>query len=153
METPSEFWPERGYRERTRVIRLLPPYVIEVRKRFGVDIANIVLFVKKTWGDATARALARRILQYTSVHEVIRELERKVSLLDPDSRRILSELVFRIKYNTYLDSLVSKLRGEDECVQREALRYFHKHARDGVFYAPSHVIARARKACASGGVR
>ena len=148
MVTPDDvkFVPERNWRERASPIFFVPgvPHDIareylSIKKRFGIDIANLVLYAYKTWGKKVARTLAYRILQFESFEEAIKYLESKMSLFDKKSRRLLSSLIYTFKFNYYFEELLKLLPPlEEKCpgVWDLSVSIFHRLAKRGLFYSP-----------------
>ena len=153
-----EMVPERNWRERAGVIRYLPgvPHDIyseykELRRRFGIEVANLVLYAYKTWSKVVAKSLAYKMLQFYEFDEMIAYLEEKVSLFDDEGRKLLSSLIYKFRYSYWFERLLNELskKRKDECNIREvALEAYHKMARRGIFIAPQCIVQYAKlKVC------
>lgn len=156
----AELVPERNWQERASPILFVPgvPHDIvreylTIKNRFGVDIANLVLYAYKKWGRKVARTLAYRILQFDTFEEAIKFLESKISLFDEKSKKILSGLIYSFKYSNYFDKLLKMLPdAEKECpgTWDLSVNIFHTLARRGLFYSPECIVSyvKVRLGCA-----
>lgn len=140
--------PEKGWRDRTSVVSTLPSDIkrdfIEVRKRFGLDIANLILLTYREWGPKTARALARRILSFPSFEDLISFLEKKFELFNERSRKILSELIYSYQYNYNFSKLLDIIsKHEKNCpnLREMSTKIFHCFASKGMFYYPECIVS------------
>lgn len=150
VEEEVEYVPEKNWRERTSPLLFIPGVpkeilseFMEIKKRFGIDIANLVLFAYKTWGRRVAHVLANNILQFGSFEEVIKYLESKVSLFDVNSRKVLSGLIHMYKYNYYFNELLRIVENhEHTCpgIKILAIAIYHRLAGRGVFYSPDCIV-------------
>lgn len=142
--------PERGWWERTSIVSTIPPEIreefYEIRKKFGLDVANLVLLTYRKWGAKTAKFLAQKIKAFSSFEELIAFLEKKFELFDAKSRKILSGLIFSYQYNFNFERLLSVLDNyEEKCpgVRALATSLFHCFASRGLFYYPDCIVVYA----------
>lgn len=147
QEEEIEYAPEREWWKRTYPIDILPKPIAgefhAIRRKFGIDIANLVLFVYKIWGSDVSKALARRILSFDDHESLYSFLVSKIDLFDERSRKILSTMIHVYKYTHYVDELI-KLASEyeKECpgVRDEALDLYHSLALRGHYYTPDCIV-------------
>jgi len=141
----KELVPEREWWKRTKPVltigipQELRDYFFEIKRRFGLDIANLILIMYKT-SPAVAMALARRILEYDSFEDLMLFLEGKIEMFDQKSRSILANVIFRFKYNYYLERLRHAVENEPEDIRMDAVRLFNRLASIGVFFDPVCIV-------------
>lgn len=142
-----DYVPEREWWKRTHPIEVLPKQIAgefhAVRKKFGMDIANLVLFVYNEWGPDVAKALAKRILMFDNHGELFRFLVSKIDLFDERSRTVLSALLHMYKYRYYIDELFSIVSNyEKTCpgLRDKSLALFHFLAVRGHYYTPECIV-------------
>lgn len=146
-EEEEHYVPERDWWKRTYPTVLIPKPIVgeyhEIRKRFGIDIANLVLLAYREWGRDVAKSLARRILAFRDHEELFRFLVSRIDLFDERSRRILSSTLQVYRYNHYVDELIFiASERERECpgVREKSLSLYHQLAIRGHFYTPDCVV-------------
>lgn len=149
----DEYVPERNWRDRASPILFIPgvPHDIiheylEVKKRFGIDIANLVLFTYKQWGRRVAKNLANKILRFDSFDELVRFLESKINMFDTKSKKVLSGLIYSFKYSYFFDTLLSIVNNNvHDCPTARdiAIKVFHCLASKGLFYSPDCIVEYA----------
>lgn len=146
VDEEAMYVPERDWWKRTYPVEVLPkPIASEfhaVRRRFGIDIANLVLFVYKTWGASIAKVLARRILMFENHEELFKFLVSKIDLFDERSRKILSSMLQVYRYAHYFDELISiasELEKRCPGVRDKSLKLYHQLVVKGYFYTPDCV--------------
>jgi len=145
--------PSRNWREHYSIISTLPQPIREpynaIRRRFGIEIANIVLSAYKRWGPRVAQALAQRILEFNDLREVLDYLRKRIEVMDERSRREFSSIAYMVMYNYHFDQLISRLKsmGVPRRIYITAIRLFHSLARHGLLYDPSCIIAVALYVC------
>lgn len=146
-EEEVEYVPERDWWKRTHPVEILPKQIAGefhlVKKRFGIDIANLVLFVYKTWGADVAKTLAKRILMFESHEDLFRFLVSKIDLFDERSRRILSTMLQVYKYTHHVDELFDLVAEyEKKCpgLRDKSLALYHLLAIRGHFYTPDCIV-------------
>jgi len=119
----------------------LPPEISqlywEIRHKFGIVLANLVLFAYQEWGPRVARELAREILKYDDFEEVILELEDRVRRLGP-GREAVARIIWNLKYQKYFEEL-SRLR-DQACRWDIATELFHSLAQIGYFFPPKCIV-------------
>lgn len=146
-EEEVEYVPERDYWKRTHPVDMIPSDIKRefhsVRRKFGMDIANIVLFAYREWGVDVARSLAKKILSFDSHDELYRFLSSKIDLFDERSRKILSYLMQVYKYTHYVDELnqiISELESKCPGVRDKAFSLYHALALNGYYYTPDCIV-------------
>ena len=154
--------PDKKWWDQASVVSTIPPDIarlyFEIKKKFGIDIANVVYFARKAWGPSVARVIANRILKMTSFEEVIRYLEQKASMLDEESRMLIASLIYNFKYTHYFDLLLKEIekaeKSNRDCpkLRLVATTVFHILAREGLFYAPDCIVAIVQSTICNGSV-
>jgi len=148
-DTNDVYMPERNWRDRVSPMLVIgiPQEIYRdiqlIRKKFGIDIANIVLFTYNSWGSRTAKLLIRKINMFDSLDDLLRFLEEKVSMFDEKSRAILSNLILRIKMNRYFDELIEIARKQEEVcpgVYDLSVKIFHESIARGQFHSPECIV-------------
>ena len=147
----DEYVPERNWRERTYpvpFIRGVPKDIIHqyilIKRKYGVELANLIVFAYRTWGKRVARSLANKILSFDSFEDVIRFLEKKATLFDVESRKRIANIIYTFRYGYYFDRVVELSRAkESSCkgVWHYSVKLFHFLARRGIFLHPECIVS------------
>jgi len=144
-----EMVPERNWRSRAEPMLVvgIPREIYKdvqlIKKRFGIDIANIVILSYRSWGPKAAKLLIRNINKFNSLDDLLRFLEAKVSMFDERSRAIISSLLMRIKTNRYFDEVVELASEQEELCPGTldlAVKAFHYLASRGQFHSPECIV-------------
>ncbi|MEM1810220.1 MAG: hypothetical protein QW324_05105 [Thermofilaceae archaeon] len=150
MNDEVDMVPEKAWWRRTAPISMLPREIEywfqEVRRRFGIDVANMVLSAYRRWGPAVAQNLARRILSFESADELFSFLVSKIDLLDERSREVLAALIHQYKYVARMEKLQRIARvHERTCpgVTDAAIRLYHALAVRGIFHSEECIVSYA----------
>ena len=152
--------PERNWRERYGFVLYVPGLpsdlawrYIQIKKRFGTDIANLVIFTYRKWGKRVALELSRRILSFNNFEELIDYIRSNAAILDENSMRVINQLLYRYKYEYALNQVAERARKlEDQCpgIWDTAVGIFHRLAQAGSFYNPECILdyAKVKLGCA-----
>jgi len=141
--------PERNWRNRASPMMVvgIPQEIYRevqiIRRRFGIDVVNIVLLTYNSWGSRTAKLLIRKISKFNTLDELLCFLEERISMFDEKSRAILANLMLRIKTNKYFDELIEIARKQEEyCsgVYDLAVKIFHELVARGQFHSPECIV-------------
>jgi len=141
--------PERNWRSRASPMLVVgvPQEIYRdiqiIRRKFGIDIANIVILTYNTWGARAAKLLIKNINRFNTLDDLIRFLESKISMFDEKSKAILSSLVMRIKINRSFDELIELAEKEEEAcpgVYDLAVKLFHELANRGQLHSPECIV-------------
>lgn len=147
-----ELVPEKNFWDRTSPVSTLPKavsrYFIEVKQKFGIDVANLVLFAYREWGKDVAIVFARKILEFNSFEELIRFLQARAKRIG-EGREILNNMIYSFQYTYYLNEMVSVKDDLCEKARDLAIRIFHSMAGIGLFYSPDCIgkIAEYKVGC------
>ena len=153
-----EYLPERNWKERYGQVSLIPREIraeyYEIRRRFGIDVANLVLLMYRKWGARPARALASKILSFDSFDSLIRFLKTKIQLFDAKSRKILANLIYSYEYNFHFEKLLKLIAKEEKScpgLRTKATALFHCLASRGLFYNEECLISYVKYELGCGG--
>lgn len=110
---------------------------LAIRRKFGPEIADVVVEVFKREGASVARTVAKRMLEADSFEELIASVMKKIDVLAPGAREAIANIVYSYQYSYYLRWLLRTLDAEG-CVEgREpALAVFRELAKAGIFFSP-----------------
>ena len=134
-----ELVPEKNFWDRTSPVSTLPrpisKYFIQVKHKFGIDIANLVIFAYREWGKDVAVMFAKKVLEFESFEELVRFLQARAKRIG-EGREILNNMIYNFQYSHYLNQLL-EIR-EKICSDSWELstRIFHMMAGIGLFYSP-----------------
>jgi len=146
----DEYVPERDFRNRTYPVLTILPHPLkrlyyEARARFGVDIANFIIYAYQEYGTHVAAHIARKILSFRDFGSLMTYLESMAARLSTGKNEV-ARRIFMYKFNYYHDQLLTMLKkGEyDEDVKKLAVKIFITCARVGVIAYPACTIKVAR---------
>jgi hypothetical protein len=142
-EEEYQMVPERDFWERTSPLSLVPKpiakYFFMVKERFGMDIANLVIFAYKEWGKDVAIPFAKKLLEFNSFDELIRFLQKRAKRIG-EGRELLNNLIFSFQYSRNLEMLIEEKKNACEKARDLATNIFHLFASVGLFYAPQCIV-------------
>jgi len=149
MSNDNIYYPEKGWKDRTAPIMYVPGLpqefvsdFLEIKRRFGIDIANIIIFTYRKHGPRVTSLLIKRMKRFDSFDELLEFLESKISMFDAESRKILNAKITEIKIMYYFKKLLNEL-DERKCqgTERETIiQVFHELVKRGIFYSPDCII-------------
>ena len=141
----DEFVPERDLWKRSGPIAVgiphqLKDYYFEIKSRYGIDIANLVLFAYHEWGLDAARSFARKLLAIDSFDNLIKFLEKRAKRFG-DGRDTVSTLIYMYTYSKYFNDVLEKAeRSKCPGAREKAVQYYHSLARNGLFFPPDCIV-------------
>jgi len=139
-----EMIPERDFWSRSILHSMVPRpiagYFFQVKDRFGMDIANLVLHAYREWGEDVAVALARKILRFGSFEELVGFLEERAKMLPEEGRGPVNSLLFSYLYSHNFAKVLEERERACEPARKLAAEVFHTLASIGVFYTPQCVV-------------
>ena len=110
-----------------------PPFIIEVKQKFGTDIAIILKEIYKK-SPRLAKRIYNKIIMYESIYDVVREILDNASLFDQTSQEIINRIAKRVLINYNLEKIIEKI--EDESERRRIIEKFLECVREG--YLPDY---------------
>lgn len=144
--------PERDFWKRSYFLSNLPQDIaksyLEIKRRFGIDVANLILLAYKYWGSRVAKTLSNRIISMGSLKDVLNFLEEKSRLFDARGRKILAELIYSFKYNNGVDEILSIVsEREQRCpsIKNTAISIYHSLVSMGYFPPTRCLVEYAEK--------
>jgi len=138
-----EVVPERNFWDRSFPVSLIPKsiakYFFQVKEKFGLDIANLVLFIYKDQGKEVATAFANKVLEFNSFEQLMRFLEARTKRLG-NGRELVNSLLFTYRYSYYFNEISAKLKNACSEAKDKAVEIFNTFVSYGYFYAPTCII-------------
>jgi len=139
-----EMVPERDFWSRSILHSMVPRpiagHFFQVKERFGMDVANLVLYAYREWGEDVAVALARKILSFGSFGELIQFLEERARMLPEEGRGAVNSLLFSYLYSHHFSKVLEERERACEPARKLAAEVFHTLASVGLFYTPHCVV-------------
>ena len=88
---------------------------LDLRRRFGMEIANLLLALYNRYGTAVARRFYRRVADKDDLLDVLSVVESYLDRFEPEARRTLANYVLSILYESGVELIHEisreKLRG------------------------------------------
>lgn len=144
---------EKNWRKRTEILRHYPGVpkevsreFFEIKRAFGIDIANLVIRVHSLWGPKVAKTFAKTILGFNSFEDLIQFLEKKIDMFSDESRERISSMIRVYRYRTWMEKLREYCKSfEANCrgVTDLSLKIYHALAVHGYFYKPECIVRYA----------
>lgn len=143
-----EFSVERDWWKRASVISTLPKPIahefLETKKKFGSDIANLILLLYNSYGPAVAKRLYNNIIVKEDLNEVLKEVEKQLDKFDARSRRILSNYILSIEYTSSIELIQEISRNYEKeypGLLMKSISVFQELFKRGLYFSPNCIVA------------
>jgi len=142
-----EMVPEKNFWERSRpVLPVLPRGLkrlyVEVERRFGREIASLVIMAYREWGDMVARRVAEKLLSFDSFDDLVEHLKSRAWKLG-FGREIVSSLLYSYQFSHLFDELMEERKHACPEARKEMMRLFQFFVERGQFYSATCIRAIA----------
>ena len=139
---------ERDWWKRASVISTIPRPIVreflDLRRRFGMEIANLLLALYNRYGTAVARRFYRRVADKDDLLDVLSVVESYLDRFEPEARRTLANYVLSILYESGVELIHEISRGYGDRypgLTERAVRLFQELFRRGQYFSPACVVA------------
>ena len=148
MGYQEDFVAERNWWQRASVVSTLPRPIVreflDIKRRFGTELANLLLYLYREYGTAVARRFYRRLADKESLVDALAEVERYLGRFEPESRRALANYIIYVLYSSGVEAIhdvASAYAGRYPGLAERATRAFQELFRRGQYFSPECVVA------------
>lgn len=148
MDYREDFVAERNWWQRASIVSTLPRPIarefLDIKRRFGTELANLLLYLYREYGTAVARRFYRRLAEKESLVDALAEAERYLDRFEPESRRELANYILYVLYSSGVEKiheLAAGYAGRYPGLAERAARAFQELFRRGQYFSPECVVA------------